>query len=127
MNIVKTTVNTNELSQIVVLGMLEKKATDIVVMDLRKVTQSIADYFVICSASSTNQADAIKDSVEDMVFEKNREWPWRKEGEQNREWILLDYVSVVVHIFRKDRREFYGLEELWGDAQFEFIESESDF
>lgn len=111
-----------ELSRLVVNGMLEKKATNIVVMDLRKVNNSITDFFVICSGNTDTQIAAIADSVDEEVFKASKINPWHQEGRQNREWILLDYVDVVVHVFRKDRRKFYDLESLWGDAETKLIE-----
>ncbi|WP_420385723.1 ribosome silencing factor [Roseivirga sp.] len=107
--------NSEELSNVVVRGMEEKKAEDIVVMDLRQVKGSICDFFVICSGNSDTQLEAIAKSVEAEV-EKHNEKVWRKEGFTNREWILIDFVNVVAHIFRKDKRQYYGLEDLWGDA-----------
>lgn len=107
--------NSEELSNVVVRGMGEKKAEDIVVMDLRKVKGAICDFFVICSGNSDTQIEAIAKSIEEEV-EKNKEKVWRKEGFTNREWILIDFVNVVAHIFRKDKRQYYGLEDLWGDA-----------
>ncbi len=106
-----------DLSNIVVLGMQEKKAKDIVVMNLRKVKNAIADYFIICTGNSDTQLDAISDSVEEIVHKKTGENPWHKEGKENKEWILIDYVNVVAHIFKQDKRDFYGLEDLWGDAE----------
>ncbi|MFY0654171.1 MAG: ribosome silencing factor [Cyclobacteriaceae bacterium] len=106
----------DQLSEIVVKGMAEKKATDIRIMDLRKVNNAVADFFVVCSANSDTQLDAIADSVEEEVFKASELNPWKKEGKVNKEWVLLDYVDVVVHIFKRDRREFYSIEELWGDA-----------
>ena len=126
MNIAKSKLGSKELSQIVAKGMLEKKAMEIVILDLQGISQAVADFFVICSGNTVNQVDAITDSVEETVFKLTEEDPWRKEGKSNREWILLDYVDVVVHIFRKDRREFYALEDLWGDAKTHRIESEED-
>lgn len=107
--------NSEELSKVVVKGMEEKKAEDIVIMDLRKVKGAISDFFIICSGNSDTQIEAIAKSVEEEV-EKHKEKAWRKEGFTNREWILIDYVNVVAHVFRKDRRSYYGLEDLWGDA-----------
>ena len=104
------------LCDLVVKGMTEKKATDIRVLDMRKVTNAIADFFVICSANSDTQIDAISDSIEQEVFKATQNSPWKKEGKVDKEWILIDYVDVVAHIFKKDKREFYCLEELWGDA-----------
>jgi ribosome-associated protein len=105
------------LVKLIVHGMQEKKANSITIMDLRKVKNAFTDFFVICSANSDTQVDAIKNSIEDEIYEAISQNPWQSEGQQNKEWILLDYVDVVVHIFRKDRRRFYGLEELWGDAE----------
>lgn len=105
------------LGELVVKGMQEKKASDIVMMDLRKISNAVADFFVICSGNSDTQLDAIADSIEEEVYKALNIDPWQKEGRENREWILLDYADVVVHIFKKDRREFYSLEKLWGDAK----------
>lgn len=105
-----------KLSEVIVKGMQEKKATDIVVLDLRKVRNAVADFFVICSGNSDRQLDAIADSVDEQVFKALKENPWHTEGKNNKEWMLLDYIDVVAHVFRKDRREFYALERLWGDA-----------
>ena len=112
----KAVVQSKELSDLVAKGMAEKKALDITVMDLREVGNAIADFFVICSANSDTQIDAISDSVEEEVFKATQLNPWKREGKTNREWILIDYVDVVAHIFKKDKREFFSLEELWGDA-----------
>ncbi|WP_143960567.1 ribosome silencing factor [Litoribacter populi] len=106
-----------QLSKVIVKGMEEKKASDIVVMDLRNVNNSVSDFFVICSANSDTQVEAIATSVEDEVFKITQESPWRSEGKNNRQWILIDYANVVAHVFLKDKREFYALEELWGDAK----------
>lgn len=110
------------LSQLVVEGMLDKKASDIVVMDLRKIPNAVADYFVICSGNSDTQIDAISDSVEERVFKDSKQNPWKREGKNNKEWVLIDYVDVVAHVFNKEKRSFYGLEELWGDAKVTNIE-----
>ena len=104
------------LSDVIVKGMQEKKPSDIVVMDLRKIKNAVADFFVICSGNSDKQLDAISDSIDAEVFKKLKENPWHTEGKNNKEWMLLDYINVVAHVFRKDRREFYALERLWGDA-----------
>ncbi|HAI75550.1 MAG TPA: ribosome silencing factor [Microscillaceae bacterium] len=104
------------LSRLVAQGMQEKKGEDILILDLQHVKQAVADFFVICSGNSNTQVDALMDAVEETVYKYVQENPWHKEGNENKEWILLDYVDVVAHIFRKDRREFYALEELWSDA-----------
>jgi ribosome-associated protein len=112
----KKELSSEELCRVIVNGMFERKASDIVVMDLRKIHNAITDFFVICSGSSDTQTDAISVSVDEEVEKASGQSPWHKEGLQNREWILLDFVDVVVHIFKKDRREFYDIESLWGDA-----------
>lgn len=108
--------NSSYLKSVVIEGMQERKATNIVVLDLKKVKNAVADYFVICTGNSDTQLDAISDAVEEMVYKKLKQDPWQKEGKQNKEWILIDYVDVVVHVFKKDKRDFFGLEDLWGDA-----------
>ncbi len=114
----KASSNSSEtLSEVIVKGMQEKKANDIVVMDLRKIKNAVADFFVICSGSSDKQLDAISDSIDEEVYKNLKENPWHVEGKSNKEWMILDYTSVVAHIFRKDRRPFYSLEKLWGDAE----------
>jgi ribosome-associated protein len=114
--------HSEKLSQLVVRGMQEKKASDIVVMDLRKVRNAVADFFVICSGNSDKQLDAIAESVDDEVYKSLKEEPWHKEGKNNKEWVLLDYTNVVAHVFKKERRSFYALEKLWGDAEITEIE-----
>ena len=120
---VQATLDSDITKEYVVNGMLEKKALDIVVLDLKKVTNAVADYFVICTGNSDSQIDAITDSVEEEVFKASGLHPWRKEGKEGREWMLIDFVDVVVHIFRKEKREFYALEKLWGDATIITIDS----
>lgn len=115
-------INSEVLSEWVVEGMLDKKAIDVVIMDLRQVKHAIADYFIICSGNSDTQIDAISDSIEEQIHKRSKQNPWKREGRQNKEWILLDYVDVVAHVFNKDKRTFYGLEELWGDAKITRVE-----
>ncbi len=111
-----------KLADLIVKGMQEKKATDILVMDLREIKNAVADFFIICSGSSDKQLSAIADSVDEFVYKHLEEKVWHMEGKNNKEWMLLDYITVVAHLFRKDRREFYGLEKLWGDAKTTEIE-----
>jgi ribosome-associated protein len=112
----------NELIDLIVKGMQEVKASEITIMDLREIKNSIADYFVICSGNSNTQIDAIADSIDKEVYKASKQNPWHKEGKENKEWILLDYVDVVAHIFNKERREYFSLEELWGDATITHID-----
>lgn len=114
--------HTEKLSQLVVKGMQEKKATEVVVMDLRSVKNAVADFFIVCSGNSDKQLDAIADSIKDEVRKGLKEDPWHAEGKNNKEWMLLDYTNVVAHIFRRDKRSFYSLEKLWGDAKITEIE-----
>lgn len=119
---IKKELSSEELSQLVVKGMQEKKANNIVVMDLRKVKNAFTDFFVVCSGNSDTQVDAIAESVDKEVWEETKKNPRSMEGKANHEWILVDYYDVIVHVFKKDRREFYKLEELWGDAEFTYVE-----
>ena len=105
------------LSNAVVEGMQENKAKDIVVLDLRDIHAAVCDFFVICSGDSSTQVDGISTNVVRHTRKTLREKPWSVEGKSNKECILLDYGSVVVHIFYKETREFYDLEELWADAK----------
>lgn len=114
--------SSKDLSELVAKGMTEKKGLDIAILDLRKVKNSITDFFVICSGNSDTQIDALANSVEEEVYKISKTEPWQKEGKANGEWILIDYVDVVAHIFNKDRRKHYDLEELWGDAEVTYLE-----
>jgi ribosome-associated protein len=105
------------LADIVVNGMLERKALEIVKLKLANVPNSITDYFIICHGNSRSQVEAIADSVEAEVKKAIGVNPWHKEGYENAEWILLDYFDVVVHIFQTEARGFYKLEKLWNDAE----------
>jgi ribosome-associated protein len=98
---------------------LTKKARDVVILDLRKLT-SMTDFFVVCTGDSETQVKAIADAVLSGM-EEIGERAWHAEGLQNLHWVLLDYVDVVVHIFHKDARLFYGLEKLWGDAKVQKV------
>ena len=106
-----------ELRDAVIRGMQEKKGHDIISLDLRKTGNSVADSFIICHGESTTQVDALAKSVEEQVFKELKEDPAHREGFQNLEWVILDYYNVVAHIFVKERREFYGIERLWADAE----------
>lgn len=105
------------LSEIAIHGIQEKKGNDIVRLDLRELSSSVSDYFVICHADSTTQVKAIADSVEEEIYKNTQTNPWHKEGLDAAEWIILDYFDVVIHIFKTEKRDFFGIEDLWGDAQ----------
>src|SRR5690606_725441 len=104
------------ISEIIIHGLQEKKGNEIVRVDLRKINSSVTDYFVICHADSSTQVRALADSVEKEVFKALKQDPWHREGLAEGEWVLLDYVDVVVHIFKTEKRQHYGIEDLWGDA-----------
>jgi ribosome-associated protein len=114
-------ISSDELVQLVVHGMQEKKAENIAIINLKHIRGAVCDYFVIASGNSPAQIDAITDSIEEEVVKKTEQHPWHREGKEHKEWILLDYVDVVAHVFKKDRRAFYGLEELWGDAEITYV------
>ncbi|TDN37304.1 ribosome silencing factor [Hymenobacter sp. UV11] len=118
--------DSDTLADVAVRGLQDRKGMDIVVLNLKELKNAVADYFIICSASSDTQLDALARSVEEEVEKVTGQAPWQSEGRTNREWILLDYVDVVVHVFLRDRRQFYALEELWGDAEITRIEDTAD-
>ncbi len=111
------------LVDVIVKGMQEKKAENITVIDLREIDASVCDFFVISNANSNTQVNAIADSVQKETLETLNDKAWRKEGTETSEWVLMDYVNVVAHIFQTPVRDFYALEELWGDAKITTIES----
>ncbi len=105
------------LSEVAIQGIQEKKGNDIVRLDLRNLHSAVSDYFIICHADSSVQVKAIADSVEEEIHKLTQQHPWRKEGFEHAEWVILDYLDIVVHIFRTEKRDFYGIEDLWGDAE----------
>ncbi len=110
--------NTSEqLLKSVVEGIQEKKGKNITLLDLREIENTITDYFVICEGDSNVHVEAVADSVEEEVQKRAREKPLRVEGRRNAEWILIDYMDVVVHVFQKRVRAFYNLETLWADGK----------
>ncbi|MFY0606360.1 MAG: ribosome silencing factor [Cyclobacteriaceae bacterium] len=116
-------VTSTQLGETIAQGMLEKKASEVMIMDLRDVKNAVADYFVICSGNSDTQIDAIADSIEEEVFKSTSQSPWKREGKEGKEWLIIDYVDVVAHVFNNEKRAFYGLEDLWGDAKIVKIDA----
>jgi ribosome-associated protein len=108
--------SSRQLSELAVAGILEKKGHDIVILDLSGIDGSVSDYFVICHGNSRPQVEALVDSVDETVKKATGQNPYHVEGSQNAEWVLIDYVDVVIHVFMEDTRKFFRLEELWGDA-----------
>ncbi|MCF1715915.1 ribosome silencing factor [Flavihumibacter sp. RY-1] len=107
----------------IIKAIQDKKGENIVSLDLRKIHEAVADFFVICEASTNTQVKAIADSVEQSVKETLGEAPYRHEGQQSAQWILIDYVNVVVHVMQPETRRFYKLEEMWSDAPMTNYES----
>lgn len=118
---IKKLTKNSKLYKAVISAILDKKGENILSLDLRKIHQAAADFFIVCEASSTTQIKAISDSVEDMVQRECNEDPYRHEGLQNLQWVIVDYVNIVVHIMLPDIRKYYRLEELWGDGAEEEI------
>lgn len=103
----------------IIQAIQEKKGENIVSLDLRKIPEAVADFFIICEASSNTQVKAIADFVEVHVKKLTNELPYRHEGQQVAQWILIDYVNVVVHVMQPETRKFYKLEDMWSDAEAE--------
>ena len=114
-------VEKKELLEVIIEGMQELKAKNIVVMDLRAINSSVADYFVIATGTSSTQVEGICHSVEKFTEDLLAESPRRIEGKRNAKWILMDYFNIIVHIFDEETRAFYSLEQLWGDATIKEI------
>ncbi len=114
-----------QLAELAVEGILSKKGEQIVLMDMRAVS-GIADLFIVCSGTSDMQIKAIMDAIQDAIREGTGERPWHVEGSNGLQWVLLDYVDMVVHVFSPEKRAFYDLERLWGDAQMERVPDDAD-
>ena len=117
-------VTSNQLISNIIEGIEKVKGTDITIMDLREIENTVCDYFILCNGSSNTQVVAIAGAVQRTVSQaEGHIKPWHIEGESNAEWILIDYIDVVVHIFQKRIREHYDIEGLWGDAKTINIET----
>ncbi|WP_315536982.1 ribosome silencing factor [Prevotella koreensis] len=110
-----------QLVEVITQGIQEKKGQEIVIVDMQGIEGAICNYFVICTGNSPTQVSAIMDSVEDMARDKAGEKPIRVVGEQQAQWIAMDYVDVMVHIFLPETREYYNIERLWEDAKVDAI------
>ncbi|MDA9089751.1 ribosome silencing factor [Maribacter arcticus] len=113
----------DELIALIIQGVDEVKGHNINLLDLREIENTVCDYFIICNGTSNTHVNAIVGSIQKTVSKAIQDKPWHVEGEDNAEWVLMDYVNVVVHVFQKQVREFYDIEGLWGDAKFTTIES----
>ena len=116
-------VSTDQLITEIIKGIDQVKGEKVSILDLREIENTVCDYFIVCEGNSNTQVNAIAGSVQKTVSKALKDKPWHIEGETNAEWILLDYVNVVVHIFQKQIREFYDIESLWGDAKITVIEA----
>jgi ribosome-associated protein len=125
MNDISNYAETEQLIDAIVEGIQRKKGIDLVKIDLTKIKSSECKYFIICHGNSNTQVDAIARSVEETVTELLNEKAWHTDGYRNSIWILLDYANIMVHIFQRDARQFYDLENLWADAHIELIKEEN--
>jgi ribosome-associated protein len=112
------------LASIAAEGIFEKKGEDVVQIDLRSIKNAVADFFIVCHGTSRTQVEAIADSVQAEIKKAVGQNVWKKEGFENAEWILLDYVDVVIHIFQDANRKYYKLEDLWADAGIKHLNPE---
>ncbi|MDD3106955.1 MAG: ribosome silencing factor [Bacilli bacterium] len=113
--------DSKSLALTIIEAIEEKQGENIVLMDFTKMQNVVAKYFIVCTAETAPQMEAITDSVIDSTIKKLKSKPWKTEGLENKEWVLLDYVDVVVHVFKKENREFYNLDGLWGDAIVDMV------
>jgi ribosome-associated protein len=107
----------------IIKGIEEVKGNDIDILDLREIDTAVCDYFIICNGNSNTQVNAIVNSIQKIVSKELKDKPWHIEGTDNGEWVLMDYVNIVVHVFQKQIREFYNIEGLWGDAKITTIQT----
>lgn len=119
----KKSVNNDALLANIIKGIEEVKGNDIDILDLREIDNSACDYFVICNGTSNTQVNAIVSSIQKTVSKELHDKPWHVEGSENAEWVLMDYVNIVVHVFQTHIREYYNIESLWGDAKITSIKN----
>ncbi len=120
---IKDNKNTDALIAMILKGIEDVKGNDIDILDLRDIENTACDYFVICNGNSNTQVNAIVGSIQKTVSKELKDKPWHVEGTENAEWVLMDYVNVVVHVFQKHIREYYDIEGLWGDAKITSIQT----
>jgi len=113
----ETQIEKKALLENIIKGIEEVKGYDITILNFTKLENTITDYFVICTGGTNTQVSAISNSVERYVRKNSKDKPWHVEGVDNQQWVLMDYVSIVVHIFQPEFREYYDLENLWGDVE----------
>ena len=113
----KPNCNEDALISNIVLGIDNVKGIDVSLLDLRDIENTVCSYFVVCTGSSSTHVNAIVSAIKKTVSKELKEKPFHTEGNDNAEWVLIDYVNVVVHVFEKQTRDYYNIEELWGDAK----------
>jgi ribosome-associated protein len=116
-------ISADELISVIISGIEDVKGKEINILDLREIENTVCDYFIICEGTSNTQVNAIVNSIQKKVSKQLKDNPWHVEGADNAEWVLLDYVNIVVHVFQKHIREYYDIESLWGDAKTTVIET----
>ncbi|MFD2543672.1 ribosome silencing factor [Lacinutrix gracilariae] len=119
----KKQTNPDQLITGILAGIEDVKGQNINILDLREIENTVCDYFIVCEGTSNTQVNAIVNSVQKRVSKDLKDKPWHIEGLDNSEWVLIDYVNVVVHVFQKHIREYYDIESLWGDAKTTVIET----
>ncbi len=119
----KKNISNDDLLANIIKGIEEVKGNDIDILDLRAIENTVCDYFVICNGTSNTQVNSIVNSVQKIVSKELKDKPWHVEGAENGEWVLMDYVNIVVHVFQKHIREYYNIESLWGDAKITTIQN----
>ncbi|WP_223033736.1 ribosome silencing factor [Hanstruepera marina] len=115
--------NADQLIAAILSGIEDVKGKEINILDLREIENTVCDYFIVCEGTSNTQVNAIVNAIQKKVSKELKDKPWHIEGESNAEWVLMDYVNVVVHVFQKHIREYYDIESLWGDAKTTVIET----
>ena len=118
----KKTTSAESLNDLIISLIQDKKGKNLISLDLRKIPEAMSDYFIICHGDSTIQTRAITDYLEEEVRKQTNEKPYHLEGRNNGEWCLIDFGSVIVHVFEKEKREFYQLEDLWSDGVLQRFE-----
>ena len=115
-------IQSDMLADAIIETIKERKGLDVVKIDLKEIETAVCRFFIICHGTSSTHVSSLADNVKKTISKTQKEKPWHTEGEYNKEWILMDYIDVVVHIFKKEKRDFYKLENLWADANIKYIE-----
>ncbi len=120
-------INNEELLALIIEGIENVKGENITILDLREIDNTPCDYFIICDGNSNTQVNAIAGSIQKSVSKELHEKPWHVEGTEQSVWVLMDYINIVVHIFQKETRAYYNIEDLWGDAKITNIHTNQNF